>query len=106
MKEIGCDKGDVVVKSDQEPAVRALLEEVGEVRAAQGGRKMLTELSPVYSSQRNGVVERAVRSVDQQARALRNALEERWRVQIPAAHAAWAWMIESGTWLLSCFQVG
>ena len=66
----------------------------------------MVEMSPVYSSKSNGTDERAARSVVQQAKVLRSALEERWRVKIPAEHAIWTWMVEFGTWLLNRLDVG
>ena len=57
MREVGCEHGDVIVKSDQEPAMTALLSEVGRVRAAGGGGKFIVESSPVGSSASNGIVE-------------------------------------------------
>ena len=34
MREIGCEQGDLTVKSDQEPAMQANITEVGRLRAA------------------------------------------------------------------------
>ncbi len=82
------------------------MSEVGEMRAGKGGRKMMVERSPPYSSQSNGEVERAVRSVVEMARVLRSALEERWRTKIPPEHAIWPWIVEWGAWLLNRLEVG
>jgi hypothetical protein len=58
MKEVGCEHGDITVKSDQEPAMKAIINEIGRVRAAAGGGKMVVESSPVGQSQSNGIAER------------------------------------------------
>ena len=67
MKEVGILHQDVLVKSDQEPAVKAILSDAGRVRSAEGGGRYLLEQSPVGSSARNGVVERAIQSVEARA---------------------------------------
>ena len=72
----------MIHKSDQEPAILALVTEVGRVRAAAGGGKYLPELSPVASSHSNGIKERAIQSVEAQNRILKSALEDHWKVDI------------------------
>jgi hypothetical protein len=81
LREIGCEHGDMVVKSDQAPAIMAIVAEVGRLRAAGGGGRFITENSPVGSSASNGVVERAIRSVEQQTRCSRAA----WKRDGPAS---------------------
>ena len=77
LREIGADKGDIVVKTDQEPAMLALLNELARHRAAAGGGRVVPEHSPVGDSQSNGVVERAIKSVEGQIRVAKSALEGR-----------------------------
>ena len=53
--EIGCVQGDILVKSDQEPAIMSVVTEVGRVRAVAGGagtssRQALLEAVPASSS--------------------------------------------------------
>ena len=60
IEEIGFLHQDLIVKLDQESAVRAVVEKVGKARAALGNGRWTAEHSPVRSSQSNGVVERAV----------------------------------------------
>ena len=55
MKEIGADQGDITIKSDQEPALIALVREIGSHRPAGGGGRMVIESSPVGDSQGNGM---------------------------------------------------
>ena len=59
MREIGIAGTDVIVKTDQEPAMLKLRREVG-VRKAEFGGRWIEEESPVGSSASNGVVERAI----------------------------------------------
>ena len=94
LREIGCEQGDVIVKSDQEPAIQALVTAIGKVRAAAGGRRMIVEASPVGQSASNGVIERGIREIEQQIRTMRSALEARWGVKIDSRHPIFAWMTE------------
>ena len=61
IRECGAAESEVIVKTDQEPAIAALVEDVVKTR----GRKItIVEKSPVGSSGSNGIVERAVQSVE------------------------------------------
>ena len=73
IKEIGLEGSDIVLKSDQEPAIVSLMTEIAARRSA----KTIPEHSPVASSQSNGYVERAIQSVSGQARVMLDALEAR-----------------------------
>ena len=79
LREIGCEQGDIILKTDQEPAMLALMTRISEVRASRGGGKCLMENSPVGSSGSNGVIERAIQAIQEQARVIRCALEKRWK---------------------------
>lgn len=39
MKDIGVVHGDIVVRTDQEPVMMAIAEEIGRFRVAAGGRR-------------------------------------------------------------------
>ena len=70
MKGLGVVHGEVLVRSDQEPAMKAILSEVGRVRAAEGGGRYVMEQSLVGCSASNGIVDRAIQSVENQVEAL------------------------------------
>ena len=106
MREIGCEQGDVIVKSDQEPAVQAIITAVGKTRAAAGGGRMVVEASPVGQSASNGIAERAIGSVGAQMRVIRSALQERWGVKLEGEHPIFTWMAEYAAVLLNRFEVG
>ena len=106
MKEIGCAHGNITVKSDNEPALVALVEALGRERAVSGSGRMAMEHSPTLCSKSNGVIERAIRIVQGMVRTLRSAVEEKWGVSIGIDHAVWSWLIEYAGWLLSRCQVG
>lgn len=51
----------------------------------------MIEQSPVGSRGSNGLVERAVQSLEQQARVMKDALEMKWNVNVPARHSVVPW---------------
>jgi len=53
--------GDLILKSDQEPAIVDLLREVARLR---GNKKTILEQSPVGDSRANGLVERSIQTVE------------------------------------------
>jgi hypothetical protein len=106
MREIGCAYGDLVVKSDQEPAIKALVAAAGRLRAAGGGGKYIEENSPVGASQSNGVVERGIQSVTGQVRVLLDALGVRWKMKIDQGHLIICYIVEYAALLLNRFEVG
>ena len=76
--EFICDNGDselnIIVKTDQEPAIEALVKEIVVMRKE--GRSIVEE-APKKSWGSNGVVERAVQEVEGIVRTLFLGLEER-----------------------------
>ena len=106
LKEIGADTGDITLKSDQDPARKAVLGEVSRHRAAAGGGRTVIEHSAVEDSKSNGVVERAVKSIEGQIRVARSALEMRIGVKIEPEHAVMTWLIEYVSLLLNRYEVG
>ena len=105
LKEIGADTGDITLKSDREPAMKAVLSEVSRHRAAAGGRTVIFH-SAVEDSKGNGVVERAVKSIEGQIRVARSALEMRIGAKIELEHAVMTWLIEYISLLLNRYEVG
>ena len=71
LREIGLALGDLLVR--HRPGAR----DAGRVRAAEGGGRYVVEQSPVGSSASNGLAERAILSVEQQARVLKSAVDTR-----------------------------
>ena len=106
LREIGADTGDITLKSDQEPAMKALLSEVSRHRAAAGGGRTVIEHSAVEDSKGNGVIERAVKSIEGQTRVARSALEMRIGAKIEPEHAVMTWLIEYVSLLLNWYEVG
>jgi len=82
--EIGYTGASLIVKSDQEPAITALVNDIAMRRTP---AKTIIEQSPVGSSQSNGIVERAIQSYEGMVRVIKGGLEDRWDAKIPDGHA-------------------
>ena len=106
LREIGCEHVAMTVKSDNEPAISALVTHIGKLRAANGDQRFSVEMSPAYSSARNGFVERGVQTVQGQVRVLRSAVEEKWGVKLETAHSIWPWLVEYASFLINRGEVG
>ena len=103
VRELGYEYSPIILKSDGEAAVKAVIDEVA---LARGGTRTIKEEAPKGSSGSNGIAERAILSVEQQMRAMKSALEDRWKVEIPDAHAVVAWLVEYSAVLLNRCEVG
>jgi hypothetical protein len=106
MREMGCEHCVINVKSDNEPAVMALMQEVGRWRAAAGGQQMNVETSPAYASQSNGYIESGVKTLQGHIRVLKSALEANLGVAVPQDHAVLPWLVEYAGWLINRAEVG
>ena len=65
LREIGVAHGDLLVRTDQEPAIRSIVEEAGRFLAAEGVGWYVVEQSQVGNSASNSLVERAILSVEE-----------------------------------------
>lgn len=93
----------VILKSDQEPAVLALVNDIIKYRAPAATQ---VEQSPVGSSGSNGIVERGIQSFQMMMRVMKDALETKWKVAIPDDHPILTWMTGYSSYLLNRFEVG
>ena len=101
IEELG--RGDIILKTDGEPAMIALQRAIAELR------KNLTtkpENPPAYNPEANGAAEKAVQDVSSQIRTLKLALEARLGITIPESSAVVDWIIEHAAFVLSRFSVG
>jgi hypothetical protein len=87
---------EIVLKSDQEPAMMSLVEII---KANWNGDAAL-ENSPVRESEANGAVERAIQTWEGQVRTMKDALEHRLCCTIPPDHPIMTWMVEYAASLL------
>ena len=67
---------DIILKSDNEPALTSLIESWSTPRAMKSGSRMIIEDSLVGSSKGNGIVETAIQSVLGVTRTILSAFEE------------------------------
>jgi hypothetical protein len=78
MREAGCEVEAVVIKTDNEPALVKVVEEIGRLRAAKGGCGLVVENTPEHSSKSSGYIERSVQGVQGMIRTWRSNLAEKW----------------------------
>ena len=105
LRECGNELAKITIKTDQEPAILAIAEDVIRFRAANGSEETISENSPTYSHQSNGIVERGVQSVEGMIRTLRSALEERIQTTLEIGDAVWPWLVEYASYLLNRREV-
>ena len=87
----------VIIRSDQEPAIMALVDRIAKIRTDE----TLRENSKAHDSQSNGLAERAVQAAEEQTRVLKLALEQRINGKIPANHPVIAWLLQHATDLIT-----
>ena len=108
---------DVVFKSDQENAIKSLLDNIAARRSAASkmeaaeevvvaGARTIHESSPAGSSQSNGFIERAIQDEEGQIRTIKLDLESHLGTNIPSTHDIVPWLIEYAAVLLNRGQVG
>ena len=102
ISECGDKDRDVIVKTDQEPAIKFLVDDVCMART---GVRTIHELAPKNLKGSNGIVERAVLSVEQFVRTLKSALDERMAVKIDTLHPVLTWLCGYAGLLLNRFEV-
>ena len=100
--ECGDKDREVIIKTDQEPAIRLLVDDVCMRRT---GARTVREEAPKGSKGSNGVVERAVQTVEQYLRTSKSSLDERMGVRIDVRHPILTWMCEYVTYLTNRLEV-
>ena len=103
VRECGAAETEIVLKSDQEPAIGALMADVVKTR---GAEITVVEKSPVGSSGSNGVVERGVQGIEGMIRTLKSACEERLGSKIKPEEKLVVFMAEYAAYLLNRMEVG
>ena len=83
MNACGDKDMDIIIKTDQEPAIEYLVDDISKNRT---GAKTIAEKAPTRSSGSNGIVERAVQSIEGYMRSLKSQLDERYMTRISAEH--------------------
>ena len=93
----------VILKSDQEPAIVDVLNEIARMR---GEGRTIIEHSPVAESQANGFVERAIQTVEKILRTHLLASEDKVKAKISVGHPIFAWLVEYSADLYNRYQLG
>ena len=101
--EIGASETDVILKSDQEPATKAVVEDVIKAR---NGLTTLAELSPMNSSGSNGKVERGVWDVEGYMRKMKSALEANLNFKVGATERIMTFLADYGAYLRNRLEIG
>ena len=101
--EAGDMEGRIIIKSDQELAVKRLVEDLVEARAE--GTSVVEE-SLVGSSGSNGVVERTVQAVKGQIRVILLALEARLGATVAATEPIVTYILDHATYFINRLEVG
>ena len=83
--------GRLLLRSDQEPAIEALKDEIARGRT---GATTVIESSPVGDSQSNGLAERGVRTLEELMRVHKMDLEQRIGTTLAMDHVVFEWMVE------------
>lgn len=103
LDECGCSENDVVIKTDQEPAIEFLMKDVKEARTK---ARTLIEEAPKQSKGSNGMAERAVQAIEGMVRTMKSALEERVGRSIKAEAPIITFMAEHASYLINRMEVG
>ena len=101
--EVGDANQTIIMKTDQELSVKALVQDV--VKEREDGRTVVEE-SPKESSGSNGVVERAVQSIEGQVRVVLLALEDKIGRQLDPQEPIAAFIPEYAAYVLNRLEVG
>ena len=102
----GLDGCMLVVKTDQEPAIRELQEEISRRRRQAGAVGTIIENSKVGDSSSNGRTERAVQEVGGMVRTLKFALEERTGGEkIALDHPVMPWLAKHAAAQITRYQM-
>jgi hypothetical protein len=93
----------LILKSDQEPSIRALCTEVKNGFSGE----IIPEVAPKENHEKsNGEAEATVKQIHGMVRTLREALQCQAKLHLPVKHPVLAWMIEHAGTLLTLFSRG
>ena len=104
--ECGSQSGDIIIKTDQEPAICFLVKDIVRERGDEKRCRTIVEQSPVASSGSNGLVERAVQSIEGHIRVMKLALGARLGLKVDAEANVVSFMAEHAAYLLNRLEVG
>ena len=91
-----------VLKTDQEPAIIALVEAI----KREAAMEIIPEHSPVHESASTGEIERAIQEVQGQVRTNREAIKAKYQQEIEGTHPVMPWLIRHSAAQLNRYKVG
>jgi hypothetical protein len=103
MEVVGDGATTIVIKTDQEPSIKCLVEVL--VAAREDGRTVVEE-SPVKSSGSNGIVERSVQTIEGKMRSILLASEERIGEEISPTEPVAQFIPEFAAYVTNRMEVG
>ena len=101
INELGHANVDIVIKSDNEPVMKSIFEQVAAARKA----ATRPEDPPVGSSQSNGSVENGVKVIEGYIRAIRLSIESRYKCKLPIDHYMVAWIANHAAFCVNRFEI-
>ena len=90
----------IVIRTDGEPAIRDLVDKVAQLRASE----TVAEHTPPGDSRANGLAERAVQTIEKQARVLKLEMERR-AGKFSVAHPIFPWLVSHAADVVTKFLV-
>ena len=103
IEELGDKDREIIVKTDQEPSIKFLVDDICTART---GAKTVKECSPKFSKGSNGVVERAVQGIEQCIRTMKSSFDERYKVKVDIQHPVITWLCDYAGYVLNRLEVG
>ena len=91
IEDMGYLGNQIIVKGDQEPALREMLREAGRMRGAKA--ETILMCSPVGESQANGAVEGTIRRLAGLLRTIKSCCESKLKMRIERGHPLFNWML-------------
>jgi hypothetical protein len=92
----------VVIKSDQEPSIRNLQEELRKECITE----MVPENSPKGESKSNGLIENAIKSLEGMIRTIKDYIETKMQEKLEKDSPMFAWIIEAVGTLITRYRTG
>ena len=97
-----CCKDTIIVKTDQEPSIQAVTDDMRRPRSGE----TIIDASKKYDSQSHSITERVVQTKEGQVRAMLLAFESRLDAKIPVTRIVITWLVEHVADILNKFAVG
>ena len=91
----------VYLRTDGLPSIRDLAAKT----RAQRKHETIEQVTPRYSHQSNGRVERTIQTVRKQMVTMHLALEDAYQIKLTPNHTVWGWLARHAAWLVARYLV-